>query len=129
MALRVTGLLVAVLLGCFLTASGCEDQRTQSTLPPGWATFERDSVSLALRGSFEESDPARANLLVSSILVDSADGARWLVDLMQQFVQSDRSLVMPVEYPVLFLGEPTADGFIPVAACTRAPMPILALDS
>ncbi len=45
-------LAVALLAGCAVIAVGCGGSDTKGALPPGWVTFQDESISLALPDSF-----------------------------------------------------------------------------
>ena len=119
---RAIVLAVVLLLGCALAPVACDDSGSECAVPPGWATFEGEYLSLALPDSFKGGDLADPEVIATleEIAARNPDAAiaealGTAVHLMATDSEAHGQLVM--------WSEPNADGTMSSVTAERATLP------
>jgi hypothetical protein len=143
-----------LLCGCAVVVTGCSSSSSTSTLPPGWVTFEGESISLALPDSFaggivagDRTDPVviaevekmgfnpdlwvvNSGFELFMFAQPNADGYRTIVTARRQSLPSTTSMDEAVELLVSELGTlPGAEVKTETVAEDRAYMVVRSLAS
>jgi hypothetical protein len=115
---RVHSFAVALFIGCATIAVSCGSSGPENALPPGWITFENESISLALPESFGGGNLTDAEVAAK---FDRAAAVDPNLDLW-----STATRVTDVQ--LLMFGSPDANGFAPMVLAVSSTLREVSLE-